>query len=67
MSGGLKLAREQKARSLELRLCTSMHDLYAANGDAGKCRQQLSTIYRSFREGLDTADLVNARSRLDKL
>ena len=66
-SKGLKLAREQKARSLELRLCTSMHDLHAANGDSGTCRQQLSTIYRSFREGLDTADLVNARFRLDKL
>jgi predicted ATPase/class 3 adenylate cyclase len=63
---GLKIAREQKAKSLELKLCVSicdMHDLRQMQS-AGRDRSQLGEIYRSFSEGFDTTDLVRARARL---
>ena len=59
---GLKVAREQKAKSLELRLCLSMCDLYDLRKNADKCRSQLGDVYRSFSEGFDTADLVRAKA-----
>jgi predicted ATPase len=63
-SKGLKVAREQKAKSLELRLCLSMCDLYDLRQNADKCRSQLGEIYGSFSEGFDTTDLVRASVRL---
>jgi len=61
---GLKIAREQNAKSLELRLCTSIYDLYALRQNADQYRSQLDEIYRSFSEGFGTADLVRANARL---
>jgi class 3 adenylate cyclase/predicted ATPase len=67
-SKGLNIAREQKAKSLELRLCLSMCDLYdLRQNDAEKCRAQLGDIYGFFNEGFDTADLVRAKARLECL
>ena len=60
----LEVAREQKAKSFELRVCLSMCDLYELRPDAGKCRSQLGQIYRTFSEGFDTFDLVRAKARL---
>ncbi len=65
-SKGLAIAREQKAKSLELKLCLSMCDLFDLRKNADKCRSQLSDIYRSFSEGFDTADLVRAKTILEK-
>ena len=61
---GLEVAREQKAKSFELRVCLSMCDLYELRPDADKCRSQLDQIYRTFSEGFDTFDLVRAKARL---
>jgi class 3 adenylate cyclase/predicted ATPase len=61
---GLKIAREQKAKSLELRLCTSIYDLYELRQEADKYRSRLSEIYECFSEGFETADLVRAKARL---
>jgi class 3 adenylate cyclase/predicted ATPase/ABC-type transport system involved in cytochrome c biogenesis ATPase subunit len=61
---GLKVAGEQKAKSLELRLCLSLCDLYEARENANKYRSELGEIYGSFSEGFDTADLVKANARL---
>ena len=61
---GLKVAREQKARSLELKLCVSIYDLYELREDADKYRSQLGEIYGSFSEGFGTTDLVRAKARL---
>jgi class 3 adenylate cyclase/tetratricopeptide (TPR) repeat protein/ABC-type transport system involved in cytochrome c biogenesis ATPase subunit len=61
---GLKVARDQKARSLELKLCISIYDLHELRQDADKYRFQLGEIYKSFSEGFDTADLVRAKARL---
>jgi class 3 adenylate cyclase/tetratricopeptide (TPR) repeat protein len=61
---GLKIAREQKAKSLELRICVSIYDLYELRQKADKYRSQLAEIYESFSEGFETADLVGAKARL---
>ena len=61
---GLELAREQKAKSLELKLCTSIYDLHGLRLNADKYRPQLGKIYESFSEGFDTTDLVKAKARL---
>jgi predicted ATPase len=61
---GLKVAREQKAKSLELKLCVSIYGLYELREDADKYRSQLGEIYGSFSEGFDTTDLVKAKARL---
>ena len=66
-SKGLNMAREQKAKSLELRLCLSMCDLCDPGQNAEKCRVQLGDIYGFFNEGFDTADLVRAKARLECL
>jgi tetratricopeptide (TPR) repeat protein len=63
-SKGLKIAHEQKARSLELRLCLSICDLYGLGKKTDKGRSQLGKIYRTFNEGFDTADLVRAKAIL---
>ena len=61
---GLEVAREQEARSLELRLCASLYDLHEPRRDADTYRSQLAKSYESFSEGFDTTDLVGARARL---
>ena len=61
---GLKIAREQKTKSLELRICLSMCDLYESTEDADKYRSELDNVYASFTEGFDTADLVKAKAML---
>ena len=47
-SKGLEIAREQKAKSLELRLCLSICDLYELRENADKHRSELREIYGSF-------------------
>jgi predicted ATPase len=61
---GLTVAREQKAKSLELKLCVSIYDLYELRHNADTYRPQLGEIYGSFSEGLDTTDLLRAKARL---
>ena len=63
-SKGLKVAREQKAKSLELKLCLSIYDLYEQRQNADKYRSELGEIYGSFSEGFGTPDLVRAKARL---
>jgi tetratricopeptide (TPR) repeat protein len=63
---GLKVAREQKAKSFELKICVSIYDLYEMRQNADKYRSQLGEIYGVFNEGFDTADLVRAKARLNK-
>jgi class 3 adenylate cyclase/predicted ATPase len=64
---GLMVAREQKANSLELKLCVSICDLHelTQRENADRYRSLLGEIYGCFSEGLDTADLVRARARLN--
>ena len=61
---GLEVAREQKAKSLELRLCVSLNDVSELKDNADKIRSYLRETYRSFSEGFDTIDLITANARL---
>jgi class 3 adenylate cyclase/predicted ATPase len=61
---GLDVAHEQKAKSLELKLCVSIYDLYEFKQNADNYRSKLGEIYGSFGEGFDTTDLVRAKARL---
>jgi predicted ATPase len=63
---GLKVAREQKAKFLELKLCVSIYDLYELRQNAAEYRSQLGEIYGFFSEGFNTMDLVRAKARLKK-
>jgi len=65
LSKGLKVAREQNAKSLELKLCVSIYDLYELRAGANHY-SELDTVYSSFSEGFGTADLLTANARLQK-
>ncbi len=63
----LKMAREQKARALELRSATSYARWLQHEGDTGAASALLSPICEGFSEGLDTVDVVAAGTFLDEL
>jgi len=63
----LKIAREQKAKSWELRAVMSLVRLYKEQGKQREARGLLAEVYGSFSEGLDTADLREAKALLDEL
>lgn len=62
---GLKIARQQHSRSLELKLLTSLYDLHQSSRAGAEVRKQLEHAYAAFDEGFDTIPLVAARSRLE--
>ncbi len=60
------IAREQEARSWELRATMSLARLAANAGRPGEAHARLAGIYGWFTEGLDTADLKEARALLEQ-
>ncbi len=66
-SRALDTARRQEAKSLELRAATSLARLWQAQGKADEARDLLAPIYGWFTEGFDTADLKDAKARLEEL
>jgi ATP/maltotriose-dependent transcriptional regulator MalT len=63
----IEVAREQSAKSFELRATMSLARLLAAQGHPDQARTMLADIYNWFTEGFDTADLIDAKSLLDEL
>jgi predicted ATPase len=66
----IEIAREQGARSLELRAVMSLSRLWHSLGSQGKteeARQMLAEVYDCFTEGFDSADLKEARALLEAL
>ena len=63
----IEVARSQRAKLFELRATTSLCRLWAAQGRTKAAHAALSGIYGWFTEGLDTADLKEAKSLLDEL
>jgi predicted ATPase len=61
------VARQQHAKSLELRAATSLSRLWRRQGKLQAARQLLAGIYGWFTEGFDTADLKAARTLLEEL
>ena len=58
----LAVARRQQAKSLELRAAMSLARLWQQQGKRAEAYQLLAEIYRCFTEGLDTADLQEAKA-----
>lgn len=63
----LSVAREQGARSLELRAAMSLATLERRRGQTADACAWLAPVYQWFREGFDTVDLLEARALLDEL
>ena len=63
----LGLAREQQAKSLELRAATSLAQLRQREGRHEEARAVLTPIFGWFTEGFDTPDLKDAAALLTGL
>ena len=63
----LDLARNQQAKSLELRAATNLARLWQRQGKREEARQVLGDVYGWFTEGFDTADLQDAKALLEAL
>jgi len=62
----LEVARQQQAKSLELRAAMSLSRLWQQQGKRDAARQLLPEVYAWFSEGLDTVDLQEARTLLEQ-
>jgi predicted ATPase len=63
----LEIARQQEAKSLELRTAMSLSRLWQAQGKTTQARQVLAAVYSWFTEGFDTRDMREARVLLARL
>jgi predicted ATPase len=66
LNQALKAAREQGARLLELRTAMSLSRVPQAQGRRSEAQDLLASICTWFTEGLDTADLQEAKALLDQ-
>jgi adenylate cyclase len=63
----IEIAQKQQAKSLELRATVSLARLWQSQGKRHAARDMLSVIYNWFTEGVDTADLKEAKALLEDL
>ncbi len=63
----LAIARNQQAKSFELRTATSLARLWQQQGKRDEAWQVLAEVYNWFTEGFDTADLKDAKALLHEL
>ena len=63
----IDVAREQGARSPELRASTILARLWTSQGRVGEARAALAPIYGGFTEGFDTVPLQDAKALLEEL
>jgi class 3 adenylate cyclase/predicted ATPase len=63
----LSVARQQQAKSWELRAAMSLARLWRDQGKVQQARELLAPVYGWFTEGFDTRDLQEAKALLDKL
>jgi TOMM system kinase/cyclase fusion protein len=61
----LDVARQQQAKSWELRAATSLARLWQHQGKRTEASELLAPIYNWFTEGFDTADLQEAKALLE--
>jgi predicted ATPase len=60
-------ARQQQAKSWELRAAMSMARLWSNQGKRDEARELLTPVYGWFTEGFDTLDLKEAKALLDEI
>jgi predicted ATPase len=63
----IEIARQQNAKSWELRAVMSLSRLWQKQGKQKEAHQMLAEIYGWFTEGFDTADLKEAKALLAEL
>jgi predicted ATPase len=63
----IEIARQQEAKSLELRAVMSLSRLWQQQGKSVEARTLLAETYGWFTEGFDTKDLREAKALLDAL
>jgi predicted ATPase len=63
----ISTARQQQAKSWELRAAMSLARLWQQQGKRDEARQVLGDVYGWFTEGFDTADLQDAKALLEEL
>jgi predicted ATPase len=63
----LAVARQQQAKSWELRAAMSMAGLWRDQGKRDEARDLLAPVYGWFTEGFDTLDLKEVKALLDEL
>jgi predicted ATPase len=63
----LAVARQQQAKSWELRAAMSMARLWCDQGKRNEARDLLAPVYGWFTEGFDTLDLKEAKAQLNEL
>ena len=63
----LAVARQQQAKSWELRASMSLARLWRDQGKVQQARELLAPVYGWFTEGFDTRDLKEAKALLDEL
>jgi predicted ATPase len=63
----LAVARQQQAKSWELRAAMSLARLWRDQGKRDEARELLAPVYGWFIEGFDTRDLKEANTLLDEL
>ena len=62
----LAAARQQQAKSWELRAATSLARLWRDQGKVKQARELVSPVYGWFTEGFDTRDLKEAKALLEE-
>jgi predicted ATPase len=63
----LAVARQQQAKSWELRAAMSLARLWRDQGKVQQARELLAPVYGWFTEGFETRDLKDAKALLDQL
>jgi predicted ATPase len=63
----LAVARQQQAKSWELRAAMSLARLWRDQGKVQQARELLAPVYGWFSEGFDTRDLKEAKTLLEEL
>jgi class 3 adenylate cyclase/tetratricopeptide (TPR) repeat protein len=63
----LAIARQQEARSLELRAARDLAAMLAARGERQRAHDVLAPVYDWFTEGFDTPDLKEAKALIGEL
>jgi class 3 adenylate cyclase/predicted ATPase len=63
----LSVARQQQAKSWELRAAMSLARLWRDQGKVQQARELLAPVYGWFTEGFDTRDLKDAKALLEEL
>ena len=66
-SAPFAVARQQQAKSWELRASMSLARLWRDQGKVPQARELLAPVYGWFTEGFDTRDLKEAKALLEAL